>query len=137
MKAVDYRNWPKPRFRRDCGQVGYLKCDFDAVASALAATPKLFSERATKEFPPVRYRVIFLVLSNGAPAALTQNFAKPADIELALECHSDEFVYDDDFLEVVKALNIPPGDIRKFEGNFTWLPNRKAKKISPKDEPLA
>lgn len=136
MRVVDYRDWPKPTLFRDIGLVAYVdECDLDAIATLLSAKPKTFTQRATKTEPQICYRSIFLVLSNRAPAALTEDLHKPGRIEVSLQVVRDEFAYDDDFAEVIAALKVDAGKVRKFEGNFTWLPNRKAKKVTPPDEP--
>ena len=136
MRAVEYRDWPKVTRARQTGLVAYIQGDFDAIAASLSAKPKTFTQRATRTDPQIKFRGIFFVLSNGAPAALTEYFDKPGEIELSLQVERDTFAFDDDYAEVMKALGISPGKVRKFEGNFTWLPNRKAKKVEPKEDPL-
>ena len=116
--------------------MAYIEGDFDAVVQKLGAKPKSFTERATKMFPEIKYRSIFLVLSNGAPAALTEYFDKPGRLDLNLQVIGDEFAYEDDYSEVIAHLGIDPHTVRKFEGNFTWLPNRRAKKVRPREEPM-
>ena len=136
LRAVDYRDWPKPTPTRDNGLVAFIEGDFDEIAASLSAKPKTFAHRATKLMPRFTSRTIFLVLSNGAPAALTEDSLQPGKIELSLRVERDTFAFDDDFAEVIEALGVSPDKVRKFEGNFTWLPNRKAKRVEPKEEPL-
>ncbi len=137
MRAVDYRDWPKQRlFGKETSLVAYIEGEFDAFVKQLSATPKTVTERATKTFPQIKYRSIFLILSNGAPAALTEYLDKPGKLDLNLQVVRDEFAYDDDYAEVITELGVEPEKVHKFEGNFTWLPNRKAKKARSREEPM-
>ena len=72
---------------------------------------------------------MFLILSNGVPAELTEYLHKVGRIELSLPVLSGEYVYEDDYQEVLSALKVDSALVDKFEGNFTWLPNRKAKRV--------
>jgi hypothetical protein len=136
MRAVDYSDWPKPTLSRETGLVAYIEGDFDAIAASVAAKPKLFTQRATRTLPEVKYRSVFLVLSNGAPAAVTEYLDKAGKIELNLQVEHDCFAFDDDYEEVIGALGVRRDKVRKFEGNFTWLANRKAKRTAPEDGPV-
>ncbi len=122
--------------RRDIGLVACIESDFDAIAVLLSAKPKTFTQRATKTDPQIKSRIIFLVLSNGAPATLTEYLQSAGTIELGLQVERDRFAFDDDYAEVVEELGLKPEQIGKVESNFTWLPNRKAKRVEPKEEPL-
>ncbi|ROZ61460.1 hypothetical protein [Ramlibacter sp. WS9] len=134
MKIVDYRDWPKPRLWRDYALVAQIDDDFDALAARIAAQPKTFTQRATRESPRIQYRAFFFRLSNKASGSINQNVEGKSHIELLLPVVRDEFAFLDDYEEVVATLK--PRQIHRFDGNFTWLPNRKAKRVSPKEEPL-
>lgn len=136
MQAVEYRAWPKPTLRRQVGLVARIKADFDAIAASLSAKPKTFAHRATKTDHEIKYRSIFLILSNGAPAALTEYLQKAGSIELSLQVERDRFAFDDDYAEVVRELRLSAAQVEKFEGNFTWLPDRKAKRVEPEEDSL-
>jgi len=136
MKAVEYRDWPKPTLRRQTGLVARIEGDFEAMVELLSVRPKAFTQKATRTEPEVKYRSIFLVLSNGAPAALTEYAHKPGAIELNLQVERDRFAFDEDYAEVISALGLKPKQVKKFEGNFTWLADRKSKRVEPPEEPL-
>jgi hypothetical protein len=134
MRAVDYSEWPKPTPSRGTGLVACIKGDFDAIAASLAARPKVFTQRATKTCPQIKYRCVFLILSNGAPAFLAEFVGKAGTFELNLQVERDCFAFDDDYAEVIAGLGVSHDQVQKFDGNFTWLANRKAKRIEPEDD---
>jgi hypothetical protein len=134
MRAVEYRDWPKPTARRQCTVVAEINDDFEALAQRIGARPKMFTQRATKESPRCQYRACFFLLSNRAPAAISQDLGDESRIHLLLQVVDEDFVFLDDYDESVEALR--PNQVYRWEGNFTWLPNRKAKRVRPKDAPL-
>ncbi len=137
MKVVDYRDWPKQNPLRCTGMVASISADFDAIAASLFAKPKMFTQRATRTEPQTKSRGIFFVLSNRVPAALIDCFSGDGKLELHLQVVRDEFVFEEDFNEVISTLKIDPENVQKFsEVYVTWLPNRKAKMVRRKEEPL-
>lgn len=134
MRAVDYRDWPKPTARRQCTVVAEINDDFDALAKKLGARPKTFTQRATKESPRFQCRACFFLLSNRAPGALHQDLDGKSHVQLMLQVIGEDFVFLDDYDEVVSTLK--PKQIYRWEGNLTWLPDRKAKRVRPKEEPF-
>jgi hypothetical protein len=134
MRAVDYRDWPKPTARRHCSVVAEINDDFDLLAERIGARPKIFTQRATKESPRYQYRACFFLLSNRAPGAFHQDLDGTSHIKLMLQVVGEDFAFLDDYEEVVATLS--PKQIYRWDGNFTWLPNRKAKRVRPKEEPL-
>ena len=134
MRPVDYRDWPKQTPRRHCAVVAEINDDFDELALRLGARPKLFTERATRESPRYQYRACFFLLSNRAPGAIHQDVDGKSHIELMLQVTGNGFAFLDDYEEVVAALQ--PKQIYRWDGNFNWLPDRKAKRVTPKQEPL-
>ncbi len=137
MKVVDYRDFPKPTALRDIGVVAHIEGDLDAIATMLSTKSKAFTQRATKTDPQVKYKSVFLKLSNGKPAELTEYLDSPGSIELNLQILKNEFVFEDDFSEIISWLNIDPERVQKLGGVYiTWLPNRKAKMVRRKEEPL-
>ncbi len=106
------------------------------IAESLSTKAKAYTIRATKTDPQIKYKCIYLVLSNRVPALLSEEYLGDKKIvELYLQVVDYEFVYDDDFNEVLSTLNLSPEKVNKFGGNFTWLPNRKAKKVKRKEVP--
>lgn len=134
IKAVQYSDWPKPTLRQDIGRVARIESGLDAIATSLSIRSKLFIQKATKQLPEIRYRAIFLILSHGGPAVLTEYSHQVGKIDLSLPVERDTFAFDDDYAEVVTALGLSAAQVTKFEGNFTWLPHRKSKRLERKDE---
>lgn len=138
MKVIDYAAWKKAHILKKNGVVAIVKGSFDVIAKSFSAAPKVFKERETSESPAIENRSIFFILSSKAPASLTEyDFGQFRRIELALQIIHDEFAFDDDYLEVVNGLQeIGQVTFEKFEGNFTWLANRKAKRVRRVEEDL-
>ena len=136
MHAVPYTKWPKPSLARDTSVVAYIDASLDEISRTYGLQPKIFSSPATKREPEVSYSCLFFLLAGGHPAALTEYPNRPNRLELNLQIVRDEFAYDDDLSEVIRELQLRPEQVRKFEGNFTWLPNRKAKTVRQKEEPI-
>jgi hypothetical protein len=134
MKPIDYRDWPKPTVRRHCTVVAEINDDFDALAERLGAQPKIFTQRASKESPRLQSRACFFLLSNRAPGAFHQDLDGKSHIELLLPVVKQDMAFLSDYDEVVSFLK--PKQIYRWEGNLTWLPDRTAKRVRPKEEPL-
>jgi hypothetical protein len=136
MKVVDYKDWPKQTALRHTTLVAFIEDDLDVIAEKLSTKPKIYTIRATKTDPQEKYRCIFLVLSNRVPASLSEEYlCGKKIIELHLQVANHEFAFDCDLNEVISTLKLSPQKVHKFEGNFTWLPNRKAKRVKYKKEP--
>lgn len=134
MTPIAYAALPKPTARRNISTVAWITADFDAIAVTLKARPKAFSSKPTRGAPDERYRSIFLRLSNGAYAVLTEWDHEPGQIDLDLEVHDHEFVYENEYGEVIAELRVDQQRVRRLQGNLTWLASRKAKKV-PRQEP--
>ena len=134
MKAISYSEWPKFPRRPDITMVGRFDGTIEQFAAMLNAESKEFFQKASREGPEHRYRTIFFRLDTGAYGALTEH--APGTMELSLPVVRDEFVFDEDYDEALFVLGLNPDHVDKFEGNFTWLPDRKAKRVKPPDEPL-
>ena len=137
MIVIDYRDWPKPTPRRHTALVASFEANLDEIAAKLFTKPKSFIERARKLAPQMKYRCIFLCLSNGAPAMLLEDADVVGTTSLYLQELGGEFSFEDDFDEVVSALKLNRKKVRK-SGEFmtTWLPDRKVKRVKYKEEPI-
>lgn len=129
LRAVEYQEWLEHASRREISPVAYLNIELDALLPFTSVKPKKFTQRATKTLPKIQGRTLFLILSNGVPAELTEYLETVGKIEFSLPVLEEEFVFEDDYQEVLSAFEIDSARVRKFEGNFTWLPNRKAKRV--------
>jgi hypothetical protein len=107
----------------------------DELATKLNARPKKFVDKLYRGGPERQYRIISLHLSTGGYGTLTE--LKPGTIEIGLQIHRHEFVHEDDYSEVITSLQLDPREIDKLRGNFTWVRNRKAKKVSKPDVDLS
>jgi hypothetical protein len=131
MKFLLRKAW-LARKRRDIGVVGRYHGDLKLIAAALGAKPVLFTERATRFSPRIRYSALLISLAKGAPAALV-DYLDGKPLELRLETADDRFVFECDLLELVTSLQLQVASIEKFE-NFTWLPNRSSKRAVKKSD---
>lgn len=131
MKPIAYADLRKPTARRHISTVARINANFDEIADHLKARPRTFGVRLWRGAPEDRYRSIFLLLSNGANAALTEWEFEPGRIDLALEVIDHVFVYEDDYCEVISELQVDSKKVQKLHTfDMTWLESRKAKKIA-------
>ena len=135
MRVISYSEWPsRPRRRPDVSHVGSFHGRIDEVAAQLEAVPKRFSQNAVRGGSQHDYRVIFFRLSTGAYGTLTE-YAK-GRIDVGLQIVGEVFAYEEDWDEVLFVLGLNPDRVDKAEGNWTWLENRKSRKVRRKDPPL-
>jgi len=101
-----------------------FRADMDEVAANIGAKPDRGTFRDVLAFPN-RYRCIYLRLTNGRFAVLTQTEMRQEVIEVGLELHSDCIFDEEDLLEVISFLSLSEKDVVRMDNGFTWVPARK------------
>lgn len=123
MKPVTWKLFPK---EVDLCPAAFVRTDFDEVATRIAASPVMRRFSLRDPFPE-RYRDIYLTLSTGRSATLTQREAFPERVEIGLEILDDEAFFEADLLEVLAGIGVAvDADAVRKINNFTWIPSRQA-----------
>ena len=133
MKPIPFSKWPKP-IRRNITTVAMFDGDLGKIAESWGMRPRRFSHKVIRGGPDQHYWMLCFRLLNGAYGVLAEDV--PGSIEIVLPIHRDEFVFDEDLDEILFTLALNPDHVDKFEGNFTWLPDRKARRVKLREEPL-
>jgi hypothetical protein len=126
MKIIPLSKLPK----HDFCSAAECRFDFDKVAEKLKAEP--MRDTFQDELPVSNwYKGICLELSTGRYATLSQTEMRQAIIEIGLEIRDDEFFYEEDLLEIINALGIDGDYVKRYRGDFTWIPVNTSDSIKP------
>lgn len=110
--------------KRNRTRAADCRIDMDEVAAKLGVKPDRGTFRDGLPFPN-RYRCIYIRLTNGRFAVLTQTEMRQEVIEVGLELHNDCILDEEDLLEVISFLSLSEQDVVRMDNGFTWVPARK------------
>jgi hypothetical protein len=110
--------------KRNYTRAADCRVDMDEVAVKLGVKPDRGTFRDGLTFPN-RYRCIYLRLTNGRFAILTQTEMRPDVIEVGLELLNDCILDEEDLLEVASFLSVGEKDVVRMDNAFTWIPAKK------------
>jgi len=120
LTVVPFSKLPKRNYCR----AAECRFDFDQIASRLGVRPARGTFRDRLPFPN-RYRQIYLSLSSGRFAGLTQTEMRKSVIEIGLELHNDNFFYEEDLLEIQSAIGVDTDYVERIGNGYQWIPARE------------
>jgi hypothetical protein len=110
--------------KRNYTRAADCRVDMDEVATRLGVKPERNTFQDGLAFPN-RYRCIYIQLTNGRFAILTQTEMRQEVIEIGLELHNDCLFDEADLLEVISFLSLNDKDVVRMDNGFTWVPAQK------------
>jgi hypothetical protein len=104
--------------RRDYCPAAECRFSFDSFAKRLGARPQTFKLSGRDAGS---YRTVWMELSSGRFANLTQTDLRSSVVEIGLEILDNESFFEQDLEEVIGTLGVDPEYVKRMRNEFKWI----------------